>query len=88
MTPETYDLESVYDDEIAPLMTEIIAISKRVGMPMFASFAYRNDDEVWSTCDTLLHHDHPKGREAYAAALAAIRRRPDFAAFTVIGGAG
>ena len=35
-----FDLETVYDQEIAPLVTEIIAICQRVDMPMIASFAY------------------------------------------------
>jgi hypothetical protein len=30
MTPETYDHEAVYDAEIAPLMTQIIAIAQRM----------------------------------------------------------
>jgi hypothetical protein len=34
------DLEAVYDAEISPLMAEIIAICKRVGMPFIASFEY------------------------------------------------
>lgn len=40
---EIYDLESVYDAEIAPLMAQIAAICKQHGMPMIASFAYAND---------------------------------------------
>ncbi len=38
-----YDLEAVYDAEIAPLMTQIIAICERVNMPVVASFSYRRD---------------------------------------------
>ncbi len=37
---ESYDLESVYDSEIHPLMTQILEICKRVKMPMAATFCY------------------------------------------------
>lgn len=37
---ESFDLESVYDDQIRPLMEEIIAIVKQHKMPMLASFLY------------------------------------------------
>ncbi|MCI0526392.1 MAG: hypothetical protein L0Y56_02920, partial [Nitrospira sp.] len=33
-----YDLEKVYDKQIAPLMTKIIAICKKHKLPMVASF--------------------------------------------------
>jgi hypothetical protein len=38
-----WNLEAVYDSEIAPLMAQIIQICQRVDMPMVASFAYEND---------------------------------------------
>jgi hypothetical protein len=40
---EPFDLEAIYDAEIAPLMTKIIDICKTHGMPMVASFEYAND---------------------------------------------
>ena len=40
---ESFDLEAIYDSEIAPLMTQIIGICKTHGMPMVASFVYAND---------------------------------------------
>ena len=40
MKETEFDLEAVYDNEIAPLMKEIIAICQRVDMPMVAFFAY------------------------------------------------
>lgn len=40
---ETYDLEAVYDAEIAPLMAQIIEICERADMPFVASFCYRQD---------------------------------------------
>lgn len=70
-----FDLERVYDDEISPLMGQIIAICKRHRMPMLASFIFRRDKagEV-ATCDTLLQFD---GRTlgALDVALSTIRGR-------------
>ena len=40
-----WDLEGVYDAEISPLVAEILAICKRVGMPMVATFQYAHDDD-------------------------------------------
>ena len=40
-----FDLEAVYDAEIAPLLTQIIAICKRERLPMLASFFYHNSEE-------------------------------------------
>ena len=37
------DKEKIYDDEIAPWMTDIIAICKKHKMPFFASFQYSDD---------------------------------------------
>ena len=47
------DLEKIYDEEISPLMAEIIAVSKRRGIPMMALFQL-NDD---CTCYTRLPQD-------------------------------
>lgn len=40
-----YDLEDVYDEQIAPLMTRIIAICKEHKMPMVATFQYQVIDD-------------------------------------------
>ena len=50
MKETKFDLEAVYDNEIAPLMEKIIAICQRVDMPMVSSFAYATG----STCTTAL----------------------------------
>lgn len=42
---ESFELEHVYDEKIAPLMTQIIAICKEHKLPMFATFLYANSDE-------------------------------------------
>jgi hypothetical protein len=54
---EPFDLEAVYDAEIAPLMRQIIAICKRERMPVFASFAYGSDGEGHDFCTTHLPFD-------------------------------
>jgi hypothetical protein len=52
---EAFDLESVYDEEIAPLMTKIIEVCRAHKMPMFATFLYQNDpDGDDSVCTTNL----------------------------------
>ena len=42
---ELFDKEDIYDNEISPLMDEIIAICKKNNIPMVASFAYENCEE-------------------------------------------
>lgn len=79
-----WDLESVYDEQINPLMKRIIAICKKHRMPMLASFAYADDgpDGEEHYCSTALNWP---GRETDAlnAALREIRRRPFALAITV-----
>ena len=50
MNDEEYNLEEVYDNQIAPLIEKIMDICHRVDMPMITSFAYAND----SFCTTSL----------------------------------
>jgi tRNA(His) 5'-end guanylyltransferase len=52
-TTEQWDEEKAYDERIFPLMAQIIAICKERRIPMIASFAYANDDEVHH-CTTAL----------------------------------
>ena len=42
---ETYDLEAVYDNEISPLMAQIIEICEAHRIPMLATFAYEQSEE-------------------------------------------
>lgn len=60
-----YDLETVYDEQIAPLMTQIIAICREHNLPMVASFAYRQDEEGGASfCSTVLN-DEPRSVDKY-----------------------
>jgi hypothetical protein len=50
-----FDLEAIYDAEIAPLMTKISNICQAHKMPMFAAFLYMNDPDGDSgVCSTNL----------------------------------
>lgn len=51
----TWDKEKVYDEEISPLMVQIIAICKREEMPIVASIQYRaGGDEGPGYCTTVI----------------------------------
>lgn len=49
-----YDFEAYHDAEIAPLMTQLIAVCKKRGIPMVASFAYGRDADTTVHCSTTL----------------------------------
>ncbi|MEH4661078.1 hypothetical protein [Phytobacter diazotrophicus] len=69
-----FDLEQVYDEQINPLMTQIIAICKEHQMPMVCSFAYKNDDETGvSCCSTALNSFDGRIVPVLNAAVQAIR---------------
>ena len=89
--------EQIYDDEIAPLMTKIIAVCKENNIPMVFS-AQLNDDREGRTdvnddgedlsgflCTTiLLGEKFPHAHPKLVQAAAAIRpRRASFAAYTI-----
>lgn len=63
MDTETWDLEAVYDEQISPLMAQIIAICKEHGMPMVASFAYAaQGDGEFDLCTTYINSEMAHGR--------------------------
>lgn len=41
----SFDKESVYDEQISPLMTQIIAICKEHNIPMVAQFQYADTED-------------------------------------------
>jgi hypothetical protein len=54
--PESFDCEDVYDNEISPLMTQIIEICNEHKIPMLCDFIYKNDeDSGLGLCTTLLN---------------------------------
>lgn len=46
--------EQVYDDEISPLVSQIIAIARRERMPLLISAGMRDEHGGEMTCDTAL----------------------------------
>lgn len=64
-----YDKEQVYDEQIAPLMAQIIEICRAHQIPILASFAYRRDTRgEYDSCTTAL--PGPGGRWPETFALA------------------
>ena len=54
MEKEKFDLEKVYDEQINPLMAQIIEVCKQHNMPFIASFQYasdgKDDHQFCTTC--------------------------------------
>ena len=71
-----YELEDIYDEQIAPLMAQIIAICKEHQMPMIASFAYRCEgDDDYDLCTTCLPGADDNAPLSYIDAIDAIYTR-------------
>lgn len=58
MSKPTFDKEKVHDEQISPLVNQIIAICKEHQIPMLATFCYANDpaadDDNTKYCTTAL----------------------------------
>lgn len=89
--------EQVYDDQISPLMQQIIGICKEQGIAMVASFDIAHDGEGPNgedcsslVCSTLLPDDSGEPNPVFAQANALIRRagRPAPMMFTTEHGDG
>lgn len=72
--------EEIYDSQISPLMTQIIAIAQQNGISMIASFAIQHDGEgpdgedcSQLTCSTLLPDETGEVDERFARAYSVIR---------------
>jgi hypothetical protein len=64
----TFDLESTYDKEVAPLMAKLIDICKKHKLPMFATFLYANNpqEDGAGYCTTqLLFEERPIPKEMF-----------------------
>lgn len=46
------DKEAIYDEHVAPLMTQLLEVCQREGIPMFASFQYSEDGFCTSALST------------------------------------
>jgi hypothetical protein len=53
--------EQVYDDEMSPLVTQLIAIARREGIPLLVSAGMLDPDGDGLMCNTLICHGrgHP-----------------------------
>lgn len=81
---EYYDLEHVYDEQISPLMKQIIEICKANKLPMIASFAFQNSEEKGAgDCGTLLIYEG-RNVKKFAQALNIIRHQPLVSAITIV----
>ena len=83
---EIYNLESIYDEQISPLMQQIIAICKEHNMPMVASFAYENCEEKGLGCCTTTLTFGGRSIKEFAEATPVIHGKSLFAAFTIMSG--
>ena len=68
--------EQAYDEQIAPLMTQIIEVATRHGIAMFASFMIPNDEDPELCCTTHLPDGDGNFRPEYRRAYDDIHGRP------------
>ncbi|WP_421412621.1 hypothetical protein ACOMDM_13650 [Serratia plymuthica] len=81
---EIFDLENVYDEQISPLMQQIIAICQENNMPMIASFAFENCEErKLGCCTTILNSFDDRGVDKFDQALRIIRNEPKVSGFAI-----
>lgn len=75
--------EEIYDAEINPLMTQIIAICKEHKIALLATFELPCDDDPDLACTTALLADEYEPSEKVLEALRVIRNRPVMLAETI-----
>lgn len=79
--------EDVYDNQISPLMTQIIAICKEHKIAMLADFALDEDEDSedgpLKCTTTLLTDDHDPTDEQIEAMRILLRPAPSFLAVTI-----
>lgn len=81
---EIFDLENVYDEQISPLMQQIIAICQENNMPMIASFAFENCEERGlGDCTTVLNDFDNRNVSEFTQALRIIRNREKISGFAI-----
>lgn len=78
--------EAIYDEQIAPLMAQIIAICKEHKIANLCSFDLGPDpdeDGVHLACTTAMLSDEFEPDDRHLAALREIYQQPSFLAFTI-----
>ncbi|MGO3570821.1 MAG: hypothetical protein ACTIOQ_23620 [Serratia grimesii] len=84
---EIFDLENVYDEQISPLMQQIIAICKENNMPMIASYAFENCEERnLGCCTTILNDFDDRYVPEFTQALRIIQKEPRVFSFAITSG--
>ena len=61
--------EEIYDTEISPLMAQIIAICKKDGIAMLATFSIPTDDDPGLCCTTLVPDENGESGPRHLHAL-------------------
>ena len=80
------DNEKIYDEQISPLMAQIIEICKKHKIPMLATFIYKQDG--FCTTSMPVSKFYPEDKEspeniALIKAHNCIYKQPEFFAFTI-----
>jgi len=71
---ELFNKEDIYDNEISPLMQQIIEICNKHKMPMIASVTYENNEELGpGRCTTLLNGFEDRADDANQKAAKVIK---------------
>lgn len=83
---EIFDLESVYDEQISPLMKQIIDICKEHNLPMIASFAFENCEERGPGCCTTHLSFKERPIKEFAEAMSIIKGKTLLSAITIMSG--
>lgn len=78
--------EDIYDEQINPLMAEILEICKTHKIAMVASFAIPSDEDADLMCTSCLLTPEYEPAPSQLAAKRELYRRPDFLAMTITSG--
>lgn len=81
--------EQIYDERIAPLMTQVIAIAQEAGIAMVASFQIPTEADPDLCCTTVIPDGDKKDHALARAAMRLARGdppEPGLLAITITGG--
>ncbi len=79
----TTNKEQVYDEQISPLMAQILDICQKNGIAMIASFAIPTPADPDLHCSSMQPDETGKNPDSHLAALRALRGAPSAFAMTV-----
>lgn len=71
---ESWTKEAIYDAEISPLMTRIIAICKEHDIPMLATFQFEHTEENGAGFCTTILTTTPRASDEIKQAVVGLRR--------------